>query len=99
AHNTASCEHHKYCQNHYLPLCVMAHNGLHFAVLLTTPTPATQSRHTNTNCSIPPVGSQLPGRASGATVMVNRPSPPRTISSLVKPCRSIALATSRPSGV
>ena len=37
-------------------------------------------------------------RARGETLMVKRPSMSRRISALVKPCRSIVLATSRPSG-
>jgi len=46
---------------------------------------------------MPPVGSQFPGRARGATLIVKRPSVSRTISALVKPCRSIVFATGRPS--
>src|SRR5580698_553407 len=83
---------------HEQPFRTIAGIGPSFVVRVATPIGVSYSRHTSTNCSTPPVGSQLPGRASGATVIVNRPSMSRTISSLVKPWRSIVLATSRPSG-
>jgi hypothetical protein len=46
---------------------------------------------------MPPVGSQLPGRERGDTVISNEPLARRTTSWLVKPWRATELRTSAPS--
>ena len=73
--------------------------GPSFVVSEATPIGVSYSRQTRTKRSIPPLGNQFPERARGPTLMTKRPVASRKISALVKPCRSIALATSRPSPI